>query len=196
MISSNSIIQPLSDDLKQQVVEETKRYIRLAEQLFDIKMKPVEIVFNLKGRAAGMYRVSQRDLRKLSLHRNRYREIRYNPYIFARYYEDNLNVTVPHEVAHFVTDIIHGLKNIKPHGKEWKQVMATFGADASVTADYDLTGIPKKKMRSFTYRCLCGDRQLSAIRHNKIIKRQYRYHCKICKQTLQLKDGNVNQGRR
>ena len=129
-----------------------------------------------------MYRVKQQG-RFFS--RQYKREIRYNPFIFAKYFEDNFNTTVPHEVAHYITDIIYGLKNIKPHGKEWKSIMQSFGANASVTANYDLSDIPLKKQKLFTYYCACREHQLSSVRHNRIVREQSRYHCKICKQPLQ-----------
>jgi SprT protein len=115
------------------------------------------------------------------------REIRYNPYIFSKYFDDNFATTIPHEVAHYVTDIIYGLKNIKPHGREWKEVMDAFGANASVTADYDLAGLPLKRQAVFTYQCACREHQLSATRHNKITKRRYQYTCNYCKQPLHQK---------
>lgn len=184
----NTLILPLSAGKQQLIIDETHTYIEQAIQLFSIKRSAVnntvDITFNLKGRATGMYRVKRSILR-------RSREIRYNPYIFSKYFDDNLNTTVPHEVAHYVSDIIYGLQNIKPHGKEWQQIMHAFGADASVTANYDLTGIPQNKSRSFTYQCNCGDRQLSLIRHNKVINRRYKYYCKTCKQTLQQKEGAI-----
>ena len=115
------------------------------------------------------------------------REIRYNPYIFSKYFDDNFATTIPHEVAHYVTDIIYGLKNIKPHGREWKEVMDAFGANASVTADYDLAGLPLKRQAVFTYQCDCREHQLSTTRHNKITKRRYKYTCNYCKQVLHQK---------
>ena len=176
--SSSISIQPLSVKGKQQVIARTEFYIQQAETLFDIKRKlknrPVEISFKLKGSTAGMYRVQQRK-----------REIRYNDYIFSKFFEDNINVTVPHEVAHYVTDILYGLNKIKPHGEEWKTVMKAFNADASVTANYDLSGIPLKKIPRYTYRCSCQEHELTSIRHNKITKRRYQYYCNTCKQLLQ-----------
>jgi SprT protein len=184
----NTLILPLSAEKQQLIIDETQAYIKQARRLFSIKnsafSRTVDITFNLKGRASGMYRV-----KRSLLHRSR--EIRYNPYIFSKYFDDNLNTTVPHEVAHYISDLIYGLQNIKPHGKEWQQIMYAFGADASVTANYDLTGIPQNKSRSVTYQCNCGDRQLSLIRHNKIIYRRYKYYCKTCKQTLQQKESAV-----
>ena len=177
-------ISPLSAEQRKKVIRQTQAYIRQAADLFGIKDEAIEISFNLKGRSAGMYRVKYG--KGLILNRQ-LREIRYNPYIFSKYFTDNYSTTIPHEVAHYVTDIIYGLKNIKPHGKEWKAVMHAFGADASVTANYDLAGIPLKKLSVFTYRCDCREHQLSSIRHNKITKRRYQYYCNNCKQKLHYK---------
>lgn len=184
MQSSPSNILPLSSKLQQKVVHRTHVYIEQATELFNLKDKAVEISFNLKGRCSGMYRIKYG---KSRIFTRQQREIRYNPYIFSKYFEDNYATTIPHEVAHYVTDIIYGLKNIKPHGKEWKAVMHAFGADASVTANYDLSGIPLKKQSLFTYRCDCRDHQLTSIRHNKINKHRYQYYCRYCKQTLKYK---------
>ncbi len=184
MNQAANIITPLSCKQQQQVVDKTQDYIKQAADLFSLKNKRVEITFDLKGRAAGMYRIKYS---KGRIFRQQQREIRYNPYIFSKYFEDNYLTTIPHEVAHYVTDIIYGLKNIKPHGKEWKAVMHAFEADASVTANYDLSGVPLKKQSLFTYRCDCRDHQLSTTRHNKIRQRRYRYYCNFCKQPLHYK---------
>jgi len=179
-----SVIPPLAIEKQQQVIEQTHVYIERAADLFNIKSKTVEISFNLKGRAAGMYRVRH--------HGGWYfaqvkREIRYNSFIFSKYYDDNYITTIPHEVAHYVSDMIYGLKNIKPHGKEWKTIMQAFDANPSVTACYDLSGIPLRKQTLFTYQCCCQEHQLSAIRHNKHKTNTNRYYCKSCKQVLQEK---------
>lgn len=181
MNQTGTIITPLSTEQQQKVVAHTQRYIKQACELFELKNKPLEITFNLKGRCAGMYRIKQRKGRFFS---QAQREIRYNPFIFAKYFTDNYETTVPHEVAHYVTDMLYGLKNIKPHGREWQAVMAAFNADASVTADYDLAGIPLKQQTLFSYRCDCREHQLTSIRHNKVKKRRYRYYCTHCKQML------------
>lgn len=131
-----------------------------------------------------MYRVHRQFFRQR-------REIRYNPYIFAKYFADNFATTIPHEVAHYVSDIVYGLKNIKPHGKEWKEIMRLFDADASVTADYDLAGIPLKKQTMYTYKCDCRDHQLGAVRHNRIRKNRGQYFCRYCKSTLRFKDQSI-----
>lgn len=162
---------------EQRVIDETHRYIRRATDIFGIRATPLEISFDLKGRAAGMYRVRKNLFQQK-------REIRYNPAIFARYFEDNLENTVPHEVAHLVCDLLYGLNRIKPHGDEWKQVMSAFGADARVTASYDLKDIPIRKLKMYPYRCSCGEQLLSSIRHNRVQRQRYRYYCRSCKQVL------------
>ncbi len=184
MNQPTSIIQPLSTELQQQVVDETYACIKRAEQLLDIQTKPVEINFTLKGRSAGMYRIKHHGSRFFGREQ---REIRYNPYIFSKYFEDNFKTTIPHEVAHFVSDIIYGLKNIKPHGNEWKTIMQVFGANASVTADYDLSGIPQRKKSLYTYQCGCREHRLGSVRHNRIKKNRGQYYCRFCKKILQFK---------
>ncbi len=178
-------IQPLSAEKQQLVFDETQAYIKKATELFRVKSTDVDIVFNLKGRTAGMYRVK----RKIINHK---REIRYNSFIFSKYFDDNFKTTIPHEVAHYISDLIYGLKNIKPHGGEWKDIMRAFGVDAAVTANYDLTGIPQKNRASFTYMCGCRDHQIGAVRHNRIKKQQGKYICNACKQTLYFKQPVVN----
>lgn len=184
MKDSPPYISPLSAEQQQIVIDKTVTYIKKATDLFNISEKSVEIRFDLKGRSAGMYRTRSN---KGLVFSRQYREIRYNPYIFSKYFDDNFATTIPHEVAHYVTDIIYGLKNIKPHGREWKEVMEAFGADASVTANYDLAGLPLKRQAVFTYQCDCREHQLSTTRHNKIIKRRYKYTCNYCKQVLHQK---------
>ncbi len=181
-------IQPLSSEQQQQVVDETQVCIKRAELLLAIHIKPVEINFTLKGRAAGMYRVKHHGSRFFG---REHREIRYNPYIFSKYFDDNVKTTIPHEVAHYVSDMIYGLKNIRPHGKEWKTIMQTFGADASVTANYDLSGIPQRKKSLYSYQCNCREHQLGPVRHNKIKNNRGQYYCKHCKQTLLFKQADT-----
>ena len=185
MNQSPCIIQPLSIEQQQQVIDQTNMYIKQAQHLLNIKYKPVDIVFNLKGKSAGMYRV----------HRHHYhfkREIRYNTHIFSKYYDDNFSTTIPHEVAHYVTDVIYGLKNIKPHGQEWKKIMQTFGANASVTAEYDLTGIPLRQRTQYAYQCDCREHKLGSVRHNRIQKNRGQYYCNYCKSNLQFKQRIIN----
>ncbi len=155
------------------VIVATTTFIHRGETLFGRKFAHIAVAFDLLGRASGMYVV-----------RGRERRIRYNPYIFARYFADNLRVTVPHEVAHYLCDRVYGFANIRPHGAEWRALMQAFGADASRTTSYDLGGLPQRTQRRYAYRCDCRAHQLSGSRHHKIRRGQATYRCRHCATTL------------
>lgn len=171
-----NLIEPISSHQQQQVVNETGRYLLIASEFFDRTIPAIPILFDLKGRAAGMYKTSRNA-----------RHIRFNPYLFAKYFQDNLADTVPHEVAHYVTDIVYGLKRVRPHGKEWQTVMEVFGVSPRTTHNFNLEGIPQRNQQRFTYQCGCQSYQLTTRRHNLIRKGARRYFCRSCKSTLNLK---------
>ena len=169
-----SLVSPLNKLQQQRVIEHTRYYLDYAKQIFSYKARKIEICFDLSGRTAGMYRVYGWK-----------RTIRYNPYLFAKYFTDNFETTIPHEVAHYVSDMMYGLKNIRPHGPEWQQIMHAFGADSSVTADFDLDGIPQRRQKYHCYQCACRQHEISSTRHNRILKKRTRYYCQHCRQILQ-----------
>lgn len=167
--SSIVTVDPIGVELQQQVVATTNDYIQLGAEHFGRAFSEIPVRFDLKGRAAGMYRVH-----------NRQRFIRYNPYLFAKYYDDNLQQTVPHEVAHYLCDQVYGLRRIRPHGPEWKQVMQFFGARCEATCRYDLAGIPSRMQKRYPYRCQCSSHLLSTRRHNNVASSRMRYFCRNC----------------
>jgi SprT protein len=116
------------------------------------------------------------------------RRIRYNPYIFAKYFEDNLANTVPHEVAHYITDLRYGLGNVRPHGREWQSIMHALGAEPVVTCRYDLSGIPVRRQIRYQYRCDCTTHRISTARHRRASSGQVRYFCKHCRTPIRLTD--------
>jgi len=151
------------------VRQATERCLRRAGQICRRDFSPIPVTFDLTGRSAGMYRVQ----------RGR-RSIRYNPYLFAKYFEENVAVTVPHEVAHYVTDVLYGLHRVRPHGLEWQSVMRYLGVEPRATGDYDLSGIPVRRQRRFDYACGCATHRLSARRHNKVHRGEALYRCRRC----------------
>ena len=164
-----NIIPPVTKQQQAYVIDRTNHFVDLASQLFNKNFQPVPVNFKLTGRAAGMYHVN-----------NRQRYIRYNPYIFSKYFEDNLQNTVPHEVAHYIADMIYGIRNIRPHGKEWQSIMVDFGCTPKVRCDYNLEGIPQRTQRRFNYQCNCREYEITTRRHNMIQNRQRIYHCPKC----------------
>ena len=169
----SAIVEPIDERRRGLVREATADCIRRAEEIYELAPEAVPVRFDLRGHAAGMYRV-----------RGVERQIRYNPYIFAKYFDSNLKVTVPHEVAHYVTDRLHGLRGVRPHGREWKAVMKSLGVDARVTARYDLAGVPVRRQRRFDYRCACRTHLLTSCRHNRVVLGRATYHCRNCGKVL------------
>lgn len=166
---SNATIKPIDTGQQQRVIEQTTYYIDRAGEIFAKTFPVIPVMFDLTGRAAGMYRV---DLRQ--------RRIRYNPYLFAKYFDDNLAVTVPHEVAHYITDCLYGMRNVRPHGPQWQAVMQAFGVEAKRTCHYDLEGIPVRRQQQHAYLCGCRTYQFSSRRHNQVLRGRARYYCKSC----------------
>jgi len=168
-------MSPESIDTSQQtqVRQATQDCVVRAAGLFERKFVVPPVQFDLTGRAAGQYRVLRGEV-----------AIRYNPYIFARYFDDNLNETVPHEVAHFVVDQLWGLRRVRAHGREWQSVMRALEAEPRATVRYDLTGLPVRRQRRFAYRCDCRTHELSTCRHNRVQRGEARYHCRQCGQSL------------
>ena len=167
------LVEPISEVQRAQVIGKTQEFIALAEDCYQRKLPAVPIHFDLYGSTAGMYKIQGRQ-----------GCIRYNPWIFSKYFLDSLEGTVPHEVAHFAVDQVFRRSSVKPHGIEWRQLMAHFGADDEVTFKLDLTGIPQRKQQRHLYLCACQQHQLSATRHNRIRRRKGIYHCVNCDEKL------------
>lgn len=153
--------------------QKTACLIQQAALIFQHPFENIDIHFDLKGRNLGMY-----------VRRHRQAYIRYNTYVFARHYDDCLQQTTTHEVAHYVCDQLYGFGRIKPHGKEWKSVMQALGAEPRVTSNLDISGLPARRYQQFAYQCSCQQHQLSSIRHNKVQRGRARYHCRQCGSTL------------
>ncbi|TDG12093.1 metallopeptidase (SprT family) [Seongchinamella unica] len=163
------MIEPIDESQCQQVLERTEYYIAQAEEVLERPFERIPVLFDLSGTTAGMFRAQGRQ-----------REIRFNPWIFAKYWRVNLEGTVPHEVAHYIVHEIHGLGKVRPHGEEWQALMHFFGAAPEVTFKADLEGIPQRRQRTHPYRCDCRQHQVSTTRHNRILRGTGTYLCRYC----------------
>lgn len=168
-LAGEVIVEPIGAAERAIVIAATDEWIARAGRLFERDFASLPVLFDLRGRAAGMYRVKARQ-----------RVIRYNPWLFAKYPEDNLAVTVPHEVAHYVTDCLYGLRRVRPHGVEWRAVMRRFGVDPRAGTMHDLAGIPRRTQRRHTYHCGCMTHELTSYRHRRIMAGRGHYVCRRC----------------
>ncbi len=172
----SELVTPIDAQQQRMVMARTDHYVLLAADILQCDIDAIPVTFDLKGRAAGMYCVRQGK-----------QWIRYNPYIFAKYFHDNLQQTVPHEVAHYAIDQAFGQHNIRPHGREWQALMQAMGAEPTRTCTYDLQGVPLRRLQYHSYACACSHYQLTQRRHNRIMRDGVRYYCRKCKQALVLK---------
>ena len=163
------MVEPIGTLQQDKVVAVTEQYVQQAREVFGRRFRQVPVEFDLSGRTAGMFKLV-----------GRRGWIRYNPWIFAKYYEENLAGTVPHEVAHFVVYELYGSRGIKPHGSQWLEVMTAFDADPGVTFDLDLEGIPQRQQRTHPYRCDCRVHAVSSTRHNRVQRGVGEYRCRVC----------------
>ena len=169
---SGHTITPIDNSQRQQVVEHTNHIVDLAAGLFDLSLPAIAVRFDLRGRSAGMYKAQGSE-----------RLIRYNPWVFAIAFDDNLTQTVPHEVAHYAVDIRYG-RRVKPHGPEWKNTMKAMGYVPTVTCNYALQGVPTRQVRRFRYQCRCQTHSLTSYRHFRILRGAAKYLCRQCRQPL------------
>jgi SprT protein len=163
------VIDPINSAQREEVLSETERYIVKASEMLDYQFSSIPVEFDLCGTTAGMFKML-----------GKRHWIRYNPWIFAKYYTENLRDTVPHEVAHYITHHLYERQRIKPHGPEWQAIMAGFDANPGVTFNLDLTGIPQRRQRSHPYVCGCQTHEVSSTRHNRMVRGKSSYQCRSC----------------
>jgi SprT protein len=169
-----TLISPIETSKQKIAIDETLKYLQLASDIFHHQFKSIDILFDLSGIASGMF-----------LLKKGIPTIRYNPYIFAKHFDYSLTNTVPHEVAHYAIYCLYGPKAVRPHGKEWKELMLQFGVTPTRTSVLDLEGIPTRQQQRYSYRCNCTDHLISSRRHNKITDGKAKYFCRSCKTELQ-----------
>ena len=93
------LVEPIGKVQQREVTAATKHYRQQAQDIYKRRFTPVPVLFDLAGRTAGMFKLV-----------GRRGWIRYNPWIFAKYFEENLRDTVPHEVAHFIVYELYGTR--------------------------------------------------------------------------------------
>lgn len=182
-MNSSFIIDPIDAVQQRRVEREVERYLLMAQSLYAQKFAVIDVLFDLKGRAAGMYRVKTMGRSRRHIFSKTVpveRVIRFNPWLFAKYPEDSWDNTIPHEVAHYISDCLYGIHNVRPHGQEWQAIMRNFGAKPIVRGDYDLASIPIRQTRKYPYRCACRTVDLSSYRHKKVQRGLQRYRCREC----------------
>jgi len=156
--------------LPERVLRATRELLELARDRWPEAVLPEpRIEFRLRGRSAGEAC-------------GRTWTTNYNRDLLERYGEDFIREIVPHEVAHLVAPRVFG-RRVKPHGREWKAVMAFFGVPARVSHEFEAPPVPH--LGRFAYRCACRRRHwLTRRAHLRVRRGSHEYSCTACGETL------------
>lgn len=105
--------------------------------------------------------------------------IKLNPYFIQNNTEDFFKQTIPHEIAHFITDWRHPYAK-RHHGPEWKRIMVIMGLPPRRCHNYQSNLMPGVHPRPYHYRCVCKSFYLTKRMHNSIVNGKNRQcpHCK------------------
>ena len=109
---------------------------------------------------------------------------RLNAELLVKYKDQFIERTVIHEVAHLVARSMFGA-GIRPHGKEWKNVMRAFGVREPTTCHtYETT--PARNAKTVKAVCGCKTHALGMVRARRLARGQTMYRCNLCKSPLKL----------
>ena len=167
----------LDERQKMQVVRQARHCIEKANAALGCSLTLPEIRFDLRGRAAGQFCLRQESL-----------QLRFNSALFARYFEENLAQTVPHEVAHFLVYALfmkNGKKRVRPHGQEWQSMMRLLGVAPATRHSFNLDGIPVRREQRFAWSCDCRTHSVAKRTHLRMLRGEQRV-CITCGTLLEF----------
>jgi len=144
---------------------------------YNVNHRCPSLAFSLKGRVAGMATGG--------------REINLNMGFVAKYAQDMIEQTVPHEVAHCWLTAQRHPSHVRqpqisyfcrtrrsPHGPEFMRVLGELGGRMERTHNYDVTDVQTKKQNRWEWKCKgCGKIfNVTTTLHNKMLRGQARFH--------------------
>ena len=165
-------------EIKTELIAATRHYVKLAREVFGIRMRYPKVRFFEHSGTAGW----------AFCHDNR---IEYN--IILAF--DNKEVflygpdsTVGHEVAHLVVYLRFGDKP-RSHGVEWKNVMRKMGLNESRCHDYAIGKVKYKKPPRPKHKvyCKCKTHIIGDIKYKRLVAYPYLYYCRDCYTRLKVK---------
>ena len=160
--------------IQQHLRERVQYFVAVARQKYPtLLMQDPQVLFFSNRRAAGSANWMQN-------------YVKFNT-ILAEENKEEFDNTVIHEVAHLVAPRVHGIF-IKPHGEEFKSVMAVLGGRPNRTHNYSTENVKSRTRvvkREFEYGCGCAGKvfKLTSIQHNRILQGNT-YSCKACRKQI------------
>lgn len=145
----------------------------------EVDIDALEISFDLEGPVAGEAVMP----RNVARRRRSELRLRINEDLMRRYPVRMVQITAPHEVAHFVTHL--GWERPRAHGKEWGWVMEElFAKPADPTHTMQ---VAPKPTASFAYFCGCQGEHTHFVApdiHEAIASGRARYRCSACSEEI------------
>lgn len=165
MIKHNDMTESIHD----LVVAAVKLYINKANVTYNREFKIPEIHYNVTGTSAGKAWSGKW-------------VVGFNPILLKENLKAFMNRTVPHEIAHLITDAVY---NIRGHGPAWRGVMFGFGhRNPTRCHNYNTSNCAARVIKRYKYKCDCGrPHNLTAIKHNRINNGRS-YICRSCRSQL------------
>jgi SprT protein len=155
----------------QEAVNVTQDYINKANSLFNLNIKDIEILFNIRGETAGQ------------TYKNK---IRYNKVLLKENYKHFIRETIPHETAHLIEFHLYGKAG---HKENWKNIMKAFGFENPPRCHTYNTRNCHRNHSQYVYSCECsktGKIVGSKVHKDLSIEKRYYFSCKMCKSMLKL----------
>jgi SprT protein len=155
--------------------EAVEFYTEMGNEILGTDMPTPFLDFSLRGTMGGAYSPAKHT-------------VKVNLVLLSENFEDYLEQTIPHELAHgFVR---HKWGNsyrgrvVRSHGREWKSVMRALGKEPTRCHSYDVDNARVRRVaKQYRYACACQEFELTSIRHNRI-RDAKTYSCKRCRQPL------------
>lgn len=176
----------VSPILEKAVRDKIEATLEICRKKYGKPLPMPTLKFRQSGRIGGYYQPA-------SPFRDKPELLVINPDYFKNHYDEQLNVTVPHEVAHYVTHHVYG--NVSAHGWQWASVMRVIGLPPERCHSFSLEGVKTRKVETpYHYSCGCGCKYENEhfFTRSKHIKAQDNvtthgktgYRCRLCSKPL------------
>jgi len=117
-----------------------------------------DLVYFAKGKTAGFWRAYRESY-------GRRHALEFNVEAIENHFEDMVQNTIPHEIAHMIDFHLHGRSS--GHGRRWQAIMLKLGVQPKRCHTMQLSSA--RRTKQFRYVAQCGTEiWLSTQRHNKV----------------------------
>jgi SprT protein len=171
----------VSPTLEKSVREKIESTLEICRKKYGKPLPAPTLKFRQAGRMGGYYQPPSPFWGKAEV-------LVINPDFFKNHYDEQLNVTVPHEVAHYVTHHVFG--NVQAHGWQWASVMRVIGLPPDRCHTFSLEGVKTRQVdKPYHYACGCIVHLLTKQKHTKCQSNLTNYGktgltCRKCRKPL------------